>query len=525
MKRVLLAFLVALSLVPSIRLLSQGLDVPNFGTFHDDALYYVSAKSLAAGDGYKILSLPGEPYQSKYPPLFSWILSIAWRISPEFPANLSTAALLVWLPLPFFLGFSYLFFRRMGTRPTHALLLTMALALNPWCAYLANSLLSELWLATLVILSVLVLESDRGGNTALAGVTGGLAFLTRAAALPLLVTAPSVLVLQKRARQALYFGVAMLPMVAGWFLWSRLHKSQIAGLTPLYYLDYTGYYLKTVTIGDLPLLVFENVNTLLAGIGDMILFDGSSTPLGFQVVRLLGVGAIAGGVRAARSSGRWHYAAFGMVQIGILMIWNFPPHTRFTFLLLPWLWHGIWFELSHLTQAAQQSWTKQDIGSKIAALVTGCLIAFFLASAANHAREGWRQLYLIAERNRADSATMQPIYSWMTRNLPGSGRTVVYSERDPLTYLYTARGGFSVAINPIYFYRKDDQAIVDAIQQLRTQLAIYQVEYVLVTPNDFDRYPTVKQRLMKEMKSMLSDSRRFTKVVEMGDRAVYRVEP
>jgi hypothetical protein len=523
MKRVLLVAAVALSLFPSLRLLYRGLDVPNFGTFHDDALYYVAARSLAEGSGYKIESLPGMPYQTKYPPLFSWILSWAWWISPEFPENLSIAALLVWLPLPFFLGFSYLYFRRMNTSAVAAAALTAALALNPWCGYLANSLLSELWLATLLIASIVLLESDGARKPLFAGAVGALAFLVRAAALPLLVTAPAVLALQKKLRQAVLFGAAMLPAVAGWFVWSKINRSPVDGLTPLYYLDYTGYYLRTVTFADLPLLVFENINTLLVGIGDMILFDGSDTPLGFQVVRLLGVGAIAGGIRAARVSGRWHFAAFAVVQIGILVIWNFPPHTRFTFLLLPWLWHGVWFELSHLAQAAQKSWGRRDAGARVAAVVTAGLIASFLAGAASHAREGWRQLDLLAHRHRADRAAMQPIYAWMTKNLPGSGKTMLYSERDPLNHLFTRRGGFSVAINPLHFYKKDDQAIVDAIRHLRTELDLYHVKYVLLTPNDFDRYPTVKKRLMAEMKSIVSDASRYEKLVESGGNAIYRV--
>jgi hypothetical protein len=116
---------------------------------------------------------------------------------------------------------------------------------------------------------------------------------------------------------------------------------------------------------------------------------------------------------------------------------------------------------------------------------------------------------------------MRPIYEWMIQNVPKD--SAVYSERDPLNYLYTGRAGFSVAINPIHFYTQDEQAIVDAIRQLGSQLHDYQVKYVLVTPNDFDRYISVKQRLMAEMKSMLSDTSRFEKLIEAGGSAVYRV--
>ncbi|MGH7811095.1 MAG: hypothetical protein ACREP5_12535, partial [Candidatus Binatia bacterium] len=41
------------------------------GLFHDDGIYAVVGKSLAQGDGYRILSLPAAPAQTKYPFLYS----------------------------------------------------------------------------------------------------------------------------------------------------------------------------------------------------------------------------------------------------------------------------------------------------------------------------------------------------------------------------------------------------------------------------------------------------------------------
>src|SRR5687767_8764441 len=57
------------------------------GMFHDDAIYTAVAKSVAEERGYRIINLPGEPYQTKYPPLYSMMLAAAWRINPDFPSN------------------------------------------------------------------------------------------------------------------------------------------------------------------------------------------------------------------------------------------------------------------------------------------------------------------------------------------------------------------------------------------------------------------------------------------------------
>jgi len=37
------------------------------GTYHDDGIYPVTAKSLSERTGYRIVSLPGAPVQTKYP--------------------------------------------------------------------------------------------------------------------------------------------------------------------------------------------------------------------------------------------------------------------------------------------------------------------------------------------------------------------------------------------------------------------------------------------------------------------------
>src|SRR5688500_4245202 len=63
---------------------------PNIiGLFHDDGIYTVVAKAISDGIGYRIISLPGEPYQTKYPFLYSYLLSWSCSLNPHFPDNVS----------------------------------------------------------------------------------------------------------------------------------------------------------------------------------------------------------------------------------------------------------------------------------------------------------------------------------------------------------------------------------------------------------------------------------------------------
>ncbi len=63
------------ALAPSAYLAWTLRTMPHLGFYHDDSIYWVSGRSLAMGDGYRIESLPGQPYQTKYPPLYPALLA------------------------------------------------------------------------------------------------------------------------------------------------------------------------------------------------------------------------------------------------------------------------------------------------------------------------------------------------------------------------------------------------------------------------------------------------------------------
>ncbi len=58
------------------------------GLWQDDAVYVATARSLAEGNGYRHIQMPGQPLQTRYPILYPAMLSLAFLANPEYPDNL-----------------------------------------------------------------------------------------------------------------------------------------------------------------------------------------------------------------------------------------------------------------------------------------------------------------------------------------------------------------------------------------------------------------------------------------------------
>ena len=112
LRRLVPAAVLILLCLPSLLFVWHNRDVPHFGILQDDGVYLIDAQALAQGAGYRILSLPKQPFDTRYPPLYPLYLSLAWRAIPAFPANLSMAIILSWLSLPAVLMLAYLWCKR-----------------------------------------------------------------------------------------------------------------------------------------------------------------------------------------------------------------------------------------------------------------------------------------------------------------------------------------------------------------------------------------------------------------------------
>src|SRR5262249_10513071 len=158
------------------------------------------------------------------------------RMFPEFPANvIPMIGLSILLGLAFLL-LSYLYLvDRKYARPGQALLILLLVAANPIFEIVSSSVLSDIPYAVLSLAALWLFKkaatgqkgTDRnvGWLTLSAGVTLGLAYLTRSIALTLLLSVVAYLVIKKEFKKALMIAATAGCFIVPWFLWCRMQAA------------------------------------------------------------------------------------------------------------------------------------------------------------------------------------------------------------------------------------------------------------------------------------------------------------
>jgi hypothetical protein len=489
-----LAFLfVLMSLAPSAVFLWRNSDLPRFGDLHDDSLYYVSAKSLADGGGYRIESLPGEPAQTKYPPLYPLLLSIAWRVplqmDPQFPHNLPIAAWISWLALPAIMLQLLWVFPRLGITGWRAWLLMTLVAVNPYMLVFSSTLVSELAYTALMIGALLLTErtAERDKATAMAiaaGAVAGLVYLTRSAGIVFLVAGPLYLWLRHKRREAVLWGAAMLPFVAGWTIWTRLHQVPTSDPALIYYTDYVRYEFYSISLHDLPVFVWRNIDGLLLGLGSLVLPNVVGSFVFKTVAQVIAIATISGVVRMVRRGQGLLYALLAAGSCAQLVVWHFPPNERFVLPLLPLVLAGLMTEMDHLGLMLRTGLRHRDAAQRVVAAGMLLVAASVLAGAV--ALQVYVGQVLLPEQeiaHRAENVGRLEAYDWIRNTLPQDA--LLLSSEDGLMFLNTGRHAMRRTLPPPYWYREDNAKIIDWMSNFRAFTQEHGLTYFAFSGVDF----------------------------------------
>jgi hypothetical protein len=506
---------ILLLLVPSALLAWSWRSMPQLGFYHDDSLYWVGAQSIAQGHGYRILSLPGEPFQTKYPPLFPAILALVWRLNPSFPANLPAATLLLWCVFPVYLFLIWRLLERLKFNTAEQVALTAISALNPMAVLLTMSMMPELLFTTLLLAVFLVRPP------ALRGCLGALAYLSKSAALPLLLTMPLCYAIRRQYRQALLFAASMLPAVLLWQAWVQSHVSKSQDLVTLYYTNYLGFQLYNVSWRDLPVVVWYNLDGFLMGIGKLLTFDVAIFE-SKHLERVVAIAAIAGVVRLARKTGEIEYPVFAGAFSLMLLVWHYQPDQRFVFPLYPLLLAGLWAELKNVGLALQASWIRNRSGDRVAAAAFGSVLALFAIFFVAASAIGMAVfLHRVLQTYRDDLEARRPAYTWLAN--AASAGAGVFAYDDPLVYLYTGRHACNLPI-PTRLYYHDDQAALDRmVDEVPAFAAAHHLDYVLLTPTDF--YRDLHEARARRLSLALASDPSARKLYLSPAAAIYSLTP
>jgi len=481
---------ILLALMPSAYLAWQWRDGSQVGIYHDDSLYYVTAKSIAEGNGYRAECLPGAPVQTKYPPVLPLLLAGVWQLNPHYPDNLPLAVLLCWCFLPLMLLAAWLWYAEIQLDWRLACVLVVWLALNPVVVTFSLLFMSELLFSALLLFTVVAAERASAREGAMkwavaAGVLAAITTLTRSAGLPLLFTVPLVFGFRCQWRNATVFMVTMLPAVAVWQLWKSGYVPDTDNQTVMYYRSYLAYHFANTSLGDLLTVIPKNLVSLIEAIGKLVLFTFGAVERSAIFLRILAFVAVSGIVRLTLRTKAWHLAAYATVFALILLQWHFPPDDRFLVPLAPLVLAGFLTELQHLGKQARATWQKGRNDQRVAAaaivtvvLIAGPLLilqrtatglADFIPSVLGTQRQ-------VLERNRG-------AYQWIRDNTPESARFIAYD--DPLLYLNTGRQAIGLRVAQKHARRHDEPAINDTLNSVPEFAKELGLQYGMFTPFDY----------------------------------------
>jgi hypothetical protein len=451
------------------------------GVFQDDGIYAVLAKSLATGEGYRFIQLPGAPNATHYPPGYPLLLAGLWKLYPEFPQNVTVFkfanAVLVGVAAYGTWTFAV---TRVGMNRVPA---AMATALFTACSpivLLSVMVLSEpLFLAAMLpALAAAERASDSGRprDAVIAGLAGALLAMIRTLGALLIPATVLALAWQRKWKAAAIVGFTGVCAMLPWQLWVGAHAHEVPAVFIGKYGSYAGWLAEAVrTEGPLWIarVSWHNLSRL-----SFETWTHTGTVLGPFWLRATATTAVcallAFGLHAALPRIR-ATVLFTLMYLGVVIAWPFAP-ARFVWGIWPLV--GILFVLG-ATRLVSMGSRAADPGPRwpfaarrwLPRVAVALLLAGYAKFNAQSVAEHWWTQVQGSVGMRA-----KPMAEWVRANTRPDA--VLATDDDLLIYLYTGRrtlpnGAFTAQehLTP--------QTPDFAVSTLRRILGTYDVDYVL----------------------------------------------
>ena len=436
----------------------------SFGFYHDDGIYVATAKALATGQGYRIISLPGEPLQTKSPPLHPFLLSLVWRAHPDFPENLFPMMILSVLAAVGSLFLTWHYLTRQGYASNWQVILIVSLvALNWRTVILASGIYVEMFYMALSIAGLYLAEEYEKSRTTwiigtALGVVLGLLFLTRTAGITLLIAVAFYYVLRRQITKA-FIPIALgCSFVVGWAAWGYLNRPTAEGVNSAYYESY----LQTLTgiiheaqaetgrsaLEVLISIVGKNLLIVLVLTVPLIClglpFDwprqfDSHLFIPIVILLLLIFVLILVGFLKQISSGIRLIHIYVVCYLGLHLIWPYSGYDRFLMPLLPFLLYFIMvaLQLFSLLVGKEVGASSRLSRTVIVVVIAGAAIGAASLTSYNYGSGIYRALTSLKHKNLERAAEDAEAIRWINENADPLDVLICY--RDPMYYLYTGR--------------------------------------------------------------------------------------
>lgn len=535
-------------LIPSAQFAWRNRDMPEFGYLHDDGVLFVSAKSLADGNGFRISNLPENPSQTKFPPLYPLFLSVIWKLDPNFPGNLQLAAFFGWILTALGLVLAWKLYQADGASEKRVWLLIGLLSVSPYWTLFGSMMFAEMLFTCFVLASIILARKSEDTRALVgAGLLAACAYLTRTAGVALILSVPVLFLWKKKWKAAAIFTAPPVIAAAVWGVWQMGHLPQSGDLTLLYYTDYMGFRKPNFGLDNMTVVLWKNLDQILYSIGALVLpkiVDLLPVKILTQVV---GVAMIAGVVRMARRRISLDYALFSLVSVGILLIWHYPANERLVLPMFPLLLAGLVTEMEHffgmlkgvLRPAANEPNTHSNehasgkaprkanrrqngAGNRVVGAIFGGGVAALLVIAVGlQIFMSFSFLHASTAQQRGRLRERMVAYQWMRANLPAEAAVMSYD--DPLVYLYSGHRGNYMPLLPRWWYAEDHKSMRDAYRNVAAYCRSRRLSYVYFTSEDLSREVGEEDR--ESIAKSIAANPELESLFTAGTGTVYRVRP
>ncbi len=419
------------------------------GGFYDDGLYTILAKSLATGQGYRFLNLPGTPAAVHYPPGYPLLLAVIWKLGPAFPANVLWFKLLNVLLLSVIAWMTCRFaVRVLLLSPAVAMLAALLGTITIPMLVLATLVLSEPLFLALLLPALLLAErmtrqpppTRRGA--AVLGALSAAVMLVRSIGVLLVVAVLVVWLVRRHWRAAAWYLGAALLVASPWLLWSSVHAGDVAPVLRGSYGSYLGWFLGGVHTGGLPFVIATarvNVHTLLLGVATS--FQYASMPF-VAAGTALALGLMLGyGVWRAR--GRAPVTLlFLALYLGLVIVWPNQP-LRFVWGIWPVLMALLLVPLEVLQARAEHPSALRIAVAVVALLLVPGLLRY---NVRGYRGSWWESI------PRSTTSQAEPVIRWVRAHVQRDD--VVAGAGEPMLYLYAERQAVpSAAFTAVQYLR------------------------------------------------------------------------